>query len=87
MTAMDAFLLMLKEGGWTKTSDKSLQKNLRKIALYYSPVTGAPTHAARLLENGYWTSKLGDNIDLSHDLSELEGPEYGIVFSVFQKPG
>ena len=56
-----------------------------KIALYFDFSNQRPTHAARQLTSGLWTSKLGDNMDLSHELHELEGPEYGNVFRVFEK--
>jgi len=56
---------------------------LEKIALY--ALQGVPSHAARLLANGLWTSKLGADIDLSHDLSELEGPRYGQVIKIYCK--
>ena len=82
---MEAFSLLLAKNGWVKTDNRLVALGLKKIALYYNPLTGEPTHAARLLENGFWTSKLGDNIDLSHELSELEGPEYGLVLAVFEK--
>lgn len=36
-----------------------------KIALY--TLDGKPTHAARQLQNGKWTSKLGAAIDITHD--------------------
>jgi hypothetical protein len=46
------------------------------IVLYAS--AGHVTHAARLLENGLWTSKLGDDIDIEHDtLDALAGGLYG----------
>jgi hypothetical protein len=39
-----------------------------------------PTHAARRLANGKWTSKLGNWEDIEHDCLEcLEGGSYGFV--------
>jgi hypothetical protein len=46
---------------------------------------GAPTHVARLLPSGRWSSKLGEWIDIEHDLSALEGPAYGRVASVMRR--
>jgi hypothetical protein len=85
MNAMEAFSFLFAKNGWVKTDNRLAAAGLKKIALYYNPLTGEPTHAARLLENGFWTSKLGDHIDLSHELSELEGPEYGLVLAIFEK--
>lgn len=41
------------------------------ITLYTAE--GHITHAARLLENGAWTSKLGEDIDIEHDTLEVLG--------------
>ena len=56
----------------------------KKIAIYQSG--GLPTHAARQLPDGQWTSKLGRNIDISHTLPGLEGPEYGQVAVFMRRP-
>jgi hypothetical protein len=39
------------------------------IALYSAD--GELTHAARRLDNGRWTSKLGPDIDIEHDTLEF----------------
>lgn len=50
--------------------------NRQTITLYAAD--GHLTHAARLLANGTWTSKLGDGIDIEHDtLEALGGGLYG----------
>ena len=36
-----------------------------------------PSHAARQLDNGRWTSKVGPVWDISHELVGLNGAEYG----------
>ncbi len=69
--------------GWEETVERGEESGFEKIALYTS--NGVPTHACRLLPNGMWTSKLGQYIDLSHYISELEGPEYGQVTKIFRK--
>ena len=85
LTTMEAFLKLLATDGWVKTDNRFFESGARKIALYANVFDGQPTHAARLLENGAWTSKLGENIDISHDLHELEGPTYGTVVAVFSR--
>jgi len=37
------------------------------------------THAARQLDDGTWTSKLGSLEDITHELQALEGADYGHV--------
>jgi hypothetical protein len=55
-----------------------------KICLYAK--NGKPTHAARQLSNGRWTSKLGPDEDVEHDLSDLEGRRYGSPSAWFARP-
>jgi hypothetical protein len=40
---------------------------------------GEPTHAARQLPNGKWTSKLGRWQDIEYELDGLVGKMYGTV--------
>lgn len=47
---------------------------------------GTPTHAARQLENGKWTSKLGQLEDIEHELDGLVGDKYGIVVTILRRP-
>ncbi len=46
-----------------------------KITIY--ELNGEPTHAAKLLPNGWWSSKLGSAYDISHTLDGLNGDQYG----------
>jgi len=45
-----------------------------------------PTHAARQLENGRWTSKLGELEDIEHDLHHLASGAYGAVVQILKRP-
>lgn len=82
-TTMEAFESWFSADGWVVTSDREIEPEYEKIALY--ALRGVPKHAARLLGSGAWTSKLGSNIDISHELAELEGPCYGHVVMVYRK--
>jgi hypothetical protein len=56
-------------------------KHFEKIVLYGVRVGTdiVPTHAARQLVDGRWTSKLGNCEDIEHDTIEmLNGPRYGV---------
>ena len=62
--------------------DGGLEPGHEKVALYV--LDGKPTHAARQLPDGAWTSKLGRQIDIAHTVCALEGPAYGQI-AVFLK--
>ena len=54
------------------------------MAIY--ALQGKPTHAARQLGDGRWTSKLGKEVDITHTLVGLEGPVYGQVAAYLRRP-
>lgn len=56
-----------------------------KLVLY--AVGDTPTHAARQLTNGLWTSKLGPSLDIEHTTPEvLAGGVYGEVVTILSRP-
>jgi hypothetical protein len=84
MTDIEAFEEWFRHDGWEETGECDFEKGYEKIALY--TLNSQPTHAARLIDNGVWTSKLGTDIDLSHSLTDLNGPAYGSPTRFFKKP-
>lgn len=59
-----------------------------KIAVYATG-TGKPTHAARQLDNGKWTSKLGQGVDIEHATPDaVGGRAYGgpVLFLKRRRP-
>lgn len=47
-----------------------------KIAIF-SDNLGLPTHAAKQLQNGHWTSKLGCEYDIQHTIESINNGAYG----------
>jgi hypothetical protein len=81
-----AFLAAFQTVGYKECDDGDLEKGFEKIALY-ADKSSEPTHAARQLSDGRWTSKFGDYEDVRHiNLACLEGPFYGKVVA-FMKRG
>ncbi|MBU7581723.1 MAG: hypothetical protein KAF91_02210 [Nostoc sp. TH1S01] len=64
-----------------------LEAGFQKIAIYVNS-SNTPTHVARQLPNGKWTSKLGSWEDIEHNnLQGLIGnPGYGEVACIMKKP-
>jgi len=78
--------------GYIACDGVELETGFEKIAIYVS-ASGEPTHAARQLDNGHWTSKLGDWEDIQHEsLAALEddaqarGLGYGRVAQIMKRP-
>jgi hypothetical protein len=61
-----------------------VEAGFEKIAVYAK--NGLPTHAARQMTTGVWSSKLGALEDVEHQLAGLEGEEYGTVALVLRRP-
>jgi hypothetical protein len=81
---LESFVCAFAKQGYEPCKDGNLQKSYEKIALYAD--TNGPTHAAKQLSNGQWTSKCGQNVDIEHELRELEGPCYGRIVMFFRRP-
>lgn len=83
---LEAFEAAYRTLGFFPCADESVEAGFRKIALYAK--AGVPTHAARQLSDGRWTSKLGDYEDIEHmTLQALEGSLYGTVALLLRRAG
>src|SRR5689334_15720126 len=82
-----SFIRAFETMGYEPCSTSELEPGYEKVAIYISEA-GLPTHAARQLAAGDWTSKLGDMEDIIHRLDGLEGPSpaYGRVEQVLRRP-
>jgi hypothetical protein len=78
---LDAFVAALATRGFSPCSTAAPENGSEKVALYALGVV--PSHAARQLPSGWWTSKLGPNYDIEHaTLEAVAGGAYGepVVF-------
>ena len=82
---LEAFIAAYASLGYEACSGGDMEPGFEKIAIYTKPA-GTPAHAARQLQNGRWSSKLGDEEDIEHDLSGLECPRYGEVRQFMKRP-
>ena len=65
--------------GYEPCGDSGQEPGVERLAIY-ADGHGSPTHVARQLQSGAWTSKLSTAEDIEHDtLEALEGPLYGKV--------
>ncbi|MBI9039082.1 MAG: hypothetical protein JEY97_13185 [Bacteroidales bacterium] len=80
---IEAFIKLFEYIGYKVCENGEFEIGYRKIAIFVDPM-GVPTHAARQIDNGLWTSKLGSNIDVQHSIKSMEDGEYGMV-SIYMK--
>lgn len=71
--------------GYRRCHGPELEDGLEKVAVY--ALNGTPTHAARQLASGRWTSKCGESFDIEHPLAEdVGGGVYGEVAFYMSRP-
>ena len=81
---IEAFIQAYGLSGYEVCDDAQLEAGFEKIALY--ALNNRPKHAARQLNNGNWTSKLGQLEDIEHTLDGLVGNAYGAVVQFMRRP-
>jgi hypothetical protein len=82
--SVEGFMAAFRTLGYEPCGHSQLEPGFEKVALYVGE-DGLPTHAARQLENGRWTSKLGELEDIEHDLDNLEGERYGTIGGIMRR--
>jgi hypothetical protein len=80
-----AFIQAYGTLGYEQCESAELELGIEKIALY-ATADGEPTHAARQLPSGKWTSKLGRWEDIEHELAGLDCELYGAVKQILKRP-
>ncbi len=80
-----AFVAAFASLGYGPCAGEAAEPGWERVALY-ATTDGVPTHAARQLPDGRWTSKLGRWEDLEHGLHDLEGEAYGVVVQILKRP-
>lgn len=80
---LTAFIQAYSGIGYVPCDNAELEAGFEKVAIY--ALNGQITHASRQLRDGLWTSKLGNNIDISHTFDGLDGPAYGTVIQILKR--
>ena len=70
--------------GYAQCDHGDPEDGAEKIALF-ADEWGRPTHAARQLPSGRWTSKCGKLEDIEHELEALAGGPYGEVICYLRR--
>ena len=80
-----AFIEAFQGLGYEICSDSGLEQGVEKVAIF-AYADGEPTHAARQLSDGTWTSKLGTLEDIRHiSLDHVSGQQYGNPVYILQR--
>lgn len=82
--SMESFVRLFESLGYA-ICDDVVEEGFEKVALCVG-ADGMPTHAARQLPSGNWTSKLGRLEDIEHaSPTGVCGDQYGSVARIFRR--
>ena len=83
---LESFIRLFESSDYIPCNNSGLEDGFEKIALFVD-LQGRPTHAAKQLSSGKWTSKLGELEDIEHNTLEgLSGSSYGSVSIIMKRP-
>ena len=88
---VNAFVQAFAMLNYVACDNGTLEAGFEKIAIY-ALEDGTPTHAARQLSDGSWTSKLGRYKDITHatpaalESSAKGRTDYGVVVACMKRP-
>jgi hypothetical protein len=78
-----AFVFAFRSLGYSARGSRVVESGFEKVAIFTA--AGIPTHVARQLPSGAWTSKIGSSYDIEHPLGALEGVRYGAVQMILRR--
>ena len=82
---LDAFVAAFATLGYTPCADGTHEDDREKVVIFIEK--GLPTHMARQMRSGAWTSKLGKSWDIGHITpAEVGGLLYGKVIQYLSRP-
>ena len=80
---LEAYVRAFVTLGYEVCENENLEDGYEKVAIFAQG--NSPTHLARQLSSGRWTSKLGSWEDIEHALQGLSGANYGEVVKVLKR--
>ena len=85
-TKLNVITKLYETYGFSICNEEEYEEGFEKIAIYITQNSDNVTHAARQIESGKWTSKLGSYKDIEHStLDGLTGSYYGVVAIIMKR--
>jgi hypothetical protein len=82
--SLPIYLRAFATRGFEPCGDGDPELGYEKIAVYAND--SGPSHTAKQVPSGKWASKMGDDVDIEHDLHALEGHYYGRIVQFMRRP-
>jgi len=81
---VNSFIQLYSSIGYQVCQHGDLQAGVEKLAIFGFDAL-RPKHAALQLVDGNWSSKLGENHDVSHSIQNISGGTYGNVLAYMSR--
>lgn len=81
---INAFIQLFMEIGYEICDNEHFESGFEKVAIFEKD--SKPTHAAKQLPSGLWSSKLGSYFDATHTLNCANGGDYGYATVFMKRP-
>ena len=81
---LEVFIQAFEFSGYQVCESPEFEEKYEKVAIFVDPQK-TPTHAARQLHSGKWTSKMGQSYDIEHELEGVIGSDYGNVGVIMKR--
>lgn len=84
-TSLAAYISLFLSYGFEPAVSAEPETGYVRVAVYGTDDDDEFTHAAVQLPGGRWSSKCGEDHDISHDLAALEDGRYGRVRAILRR--
>ena len=84
VVSIASFIKAYETLGYKTCNTAEYEVGYEKVIIY-TDYGGKPTHAARQLDSGLWTSKLGNAQDIQHALNGLSDTLYGSIAVIMKR--
>ena len=80
---LENYVAVFQELGFVECELPDFSPDEEKVAIF--ALNGRFTHVCRQLSNGRWTSKMGSEVDVEHELEAVSGGSYGNLHMTLRK--
>ena len=81
---LEVFIRAFEQLSYNVCDSGKFEEGFEKIAIYVKEEK--PTHIARQINAKYWTSKLGQYVDIKHEIEGVSNSEYGSIAVFMKRP-
>lgn len=82
---IEAYIQLFEYYGFDRCENGDNEEGFYKVAIFAVNGSSQASHAARQIQPGLWTSKLGQGIDVTHTIAAMSGGLYGDVIQYLKK--